>query len=208
MNLRSILASVFLVPAEGAAPVVDTGSVQTVAVLAAPDQLAVAARVVATGIASPRRGRALVCVWGEPAPLPSRRGRAPWVVLPRDPGLVRGAIADACHASPPGPLVVAIGGPRPPELEELVAGADAVIVAWRAEHECPVAELAFARACRAGQAGGVLRLPDGLAGAALQRGVRSGPAVRAAEGLLRRTPPASGEPRKQEVRHALADAPR
>lgn len=210
MSVLARIASIFVLPVDGstllAAPSVrQERTAQTVVVVADRRHLALAACVVAAASVEPAgAGAALVCSWGAEQPDSERLGRATCVALPEDPQLVHHAIAEACRAAPPGPLVLAIGGPRPAEFEELLAAADAVIVAWGAEQERPVAELAFARARRPGQTGGVLRLPGGLRARAALQGVGDGAAVREAAVLLQRVPYGAGEPRAEEVRHALA----
>ena len=210
MSALARLTATFLAPADAehvagsAAPAIPA---QTVAVIAAAEELTLAARVVTQAtMARPGAGPALVCTWGAADPLPERLGWARCVVLPEDAALAHGAGEGACRTAPPGPLVLAVGGVRPPELDALLSGADAVIVAWRSERERPVAELAFRRACRPGQTGGVFRLPDGWLAAAVRRGGLGRTYVRDAEVLLQRSPRDACELGTVEVRHALAEA--
>jgi hypothetical protein len=80
--------------------------------------------------------------------LPARaRGRLAWLALPADPDAAAAAVRRA-SALVEGPLVSALTGPRPAELDSLVAEHDLAIVA--ADPESPLARAALARLTEAG----------------------------------------------------------
>jgi len=209
MSVLARVVSTFVAPAEGPAPagpaVAPAAAGQSVAVVAAGEQLALAARiVVAASMHTPGAGTALLCWWGAAQPLPPRLGGAATAQLPDDPRLAREAVTSACSVAPPGPLIVAIGGPRPAEFDELIAGADALIIAWSRECEQQIAELAYARGVQPEQAGGVLRLPTGLQARAALSGIPGAAATRDARALLQRVPRCGGVHNAHEMLHALA----
>jgi hypothetical protein len=77
------------------------------------------------------------------------RGRLAWLTLPGDAAAAAEALRRA-SALVDGPLVTALGGARPPELESLVAEHDLAIVA--ADPETPLARAALARLAERGVA--------------------------------------------------------
>jgi hypothetical protein len=104
---------------------------------------------------SPRRGVATRAAARLAALLSARelaagaRGRLVWLALPPDPGEAAAAVRSA-SAIVDGPLVTALAGPRPPELETLVAEHDLAVVA--APPETALARAAVARLAAAGVA--------------------------------------------------------
>jgi hypothetical protein len=155
-------AAFFLAPA--AAPSGDPVELPPAAravVLGPPaDAIPLAAAVALTFRA---RGSAAVASWGGPEVRPSAathgatrlarhltdhalpsvaRGRLAWITLPEEPAAAAAAVR---RASPlvDGPLVTALGGARPAELEALVAEHDLAIVA--AEPETALARAALER---------------------------------------------------------------
>ncbi len=129
-------------------------------VLGAPSDVAPLAAAVALALRAPS---GLVAVWhaeGATAPglstrsaarlaarlsardLPAvARGRVAWLALPDDPDEVATAVRRA-SAVVEGPLVTALGGARPPALEELVGEHDLAVVA--ADPETALARAALA----------------------------------------------------------------
>lgn len=103
------------------------------------------------------------------------RRRSTIVALPVEAGEVLGAVEQVCRWAEPGPLVIALGGPRPPVLDGMVAAADAVIVARSQSGDAEIAQLALLRAAAPGRRGGTLVLP-----------ASAGPAARLASGATRR----------------------
>ena len=75
------------------------------------------------------------------------RGRLAWLALPGDPGAAAAAVRRA-SAIVEGPLVSALAGARPVELDALVAEHDVAIVA--ADPDSPLARAALARLAEAG----------------------------------------------------------
>ena len=110
------------------------------------------------------------------------RGRLAWLVLPLEPLEAAAAVRRAA-ALVDGPLVTALAGPRPPELDDLVAEHDLAVVA--ADPETPLARAALAslsargidaRACRAPRRGIARSLAlAGLAAPRLDPAVLAGP---------------------------------
>lgn len=167
-------------PDRSEAPV--TSAPDRVVVLARPEHaLGAAAAVVAAEVQLSGSAVALVCCWGQGVRLPSRlipggraagaagalrragleasvAGRAAWVTLPLDPTSCGETIALACARADPGPLVLVLAGVRPVELDELVRGADAVVVACGAGEDPLVAELVIERILDPQQRGGVLNV--------------------------------------------------
>jgi hypothetical protein len=82
------------------------------------------------------------------------RGRLAWLALPAEPAEAAEAVRRA-SALVDGPLVTALGGARPPELEGLVAEHDLAIVA--AEPESALARAALARLAAGGVAASACR---------------------------------------------------
>jgi hypothetical protein len=89
------------------------------------------------------------------------RGRLAWLALPDDPGDAATAVRRA-SAVVDGPLVTALGGARPPALEQLVGEHDLALVA-------AAPDTALARAALAGLAA---RGVEAVASAPLRRGLR------------------------------------
>ena len=172
-------AAFFVAPAAAA----DTGATGTVpvaarvVVLGAPPDAAPLAAAIALALrAADRAPAALVALWsargtiahGAAMPAAARlaaslarrelpavaRGRLAWLPLEREPLAAADAVRRAA-ALVDGPLVTAIAGARPAELEELVAEHDLAIVAVEPETALARAALATlaargidARACR------------------------------------------------------------
>jgi hypothetical protein len=107
-----------------------------------------------------------------------------------------------CAHADPAPLVLLLCGPRPPGLEQLIAGADAVIVVAEPGEDEEVARLVAGRCRRAGQRGGVLALRTGPAAVLAERlGAARSPAREASRLLEARAPVL---PAGHEVAHAPA----
>jgi hypothetical protein len=89
------------------------------------------------------------------------RGRLAWLVLPDGPGAAQAAVRRA-SALVAGPLVTALAGARPPELEPLIAEHDLAVVA--ADPATPLARAALAAlAARGVQAAAIPPLRRGPA---------------------------------------------
>lgn len=203
--MAGILDFVLRPPEEVVGPAPSPSAAEAVAVLAPAALLDGAAHAVAAAAAGRGSWRgALICRWcaaGSPLPEP-RHGARPvravqrlrragldavsWhghvvVALPSLAASCLDAIEQACERTDAGPLIVAVGGPRPAELDPVIAAADAVIVACLPAADRRIAELALTRAASAGRRGGILALPAaGGLGAALAHGR----ARRAAAALL------------------------
>jgi hypothetical protein len=149
-------AALFLAPAtaEAPPPTATVPSAARAAVVGTPhDAPPLAAALALTLRAADRAPAALVAVWrpqcdGEPVPrgaatpsasrLATRltrrdlaataRGRLAWLNLPHEPAPAETAVRRAA-AAVDGPLVTALAGPRPPELEPLIEEHDLVVVA-------------------------------------------------------------------------------
>jgi hypothetical protein len=139
-------------------------AVRAVVLGSSPDASSLAAALALAFRAADRAPAAVVASWGairDPRPsaatraaarladrlarhgLPAvPRGRLAWVALPEEPAEAAGAVR---HASMlvDGPLVTALGGARPPELEALVAEHDLAVVA--AEPDSALGRAAVAR---------------------------------------------------------------
>jgi hypothetical protein len=159
----------------------------TFAVLAAPDDAAVAGA--ALGLAAARAHRApcaLVCVWtGRPAGVPprsalaagaarrltgrlaargldaGRRGRLVTVALPPAEAEARAAAERALAAAGDLPVVLVVAGPRPAALDALLGAVDRVVVAPAPGAPAGLEDLAVADAARVGRSIAVLGLPAG-----------------------------------------------
>ena len=138
----------------------------------APEATALAAALALSLRASARAPTALVAVWGPEAhaeraaatraasrlaarlsahELPATaRGRLAWLALASEPAAAAAAVRRA-SAIVEGPLVTALTGARPPELEDLVVEHDLAIVA--ADPGSPLARAALARLADRGVAG-------------------------------------------------------
>jgi hypothetical protein len=113
------------------------------------------------------------------------RGRLAWLALPGEPAAATAAVRRA-SAVVEGPLVAALCGPRPPELDGLVAEHDLAVVA--AAPDTPLARAAVAQLTAAGVvACACAPLSRGLPRALAMAGV-AGPRLAAL-----RAPAASGE---------------
>jgi len=182
-------------PADRSEPVPAPSAAEAAAVLAPAGLLDAAAHAVAAATAERGRWRgALICRWsadGNPLSPPRYRARpvhsvqrlrragldaVSWrghvvVELPALAADCRDVIERACDRADPGPLILAFGGPRPEELDPLIAAADAVIVACLPAADRQIAELALTRAAAPGRRGGILALPAaGGLGAVLAHG--------------------------------------
>lgn len=192
-------------PAERPEPVPAVPVAEAVAVLAPVDLLDVAAYAVAGAAArrGPWRG-ALICRWCADGDRSSHQGpdlrparavqrlrtagldavgrRGHTVVaLPAAATDCLEVIERACERADPGPLVIAVGGPRPAVFDSLIAAADGVIVACSPGADRAIAELALMRAAAPDRRGGILSLAAaGGLGATLAHGA----ARRAASALL------------------------
>jgi hypothetical protein len=82
------------------------------------------------------------------------RGRLAWLALPADPPVAAAAVRRA-SALVEGPVVTALGGPRPAELEDLIAEHDLALVA--ADPESALARAAIARLAERGVAASACR---------------------------------------------------
>jgi hypothetical protein len=177
----------------------------TVGVLCAPGDVA-AAFAAGLVLASAAGGCALVCRWTAEAPergtaselvLPAaaalaRRlrardlaaagaGRLVGVDLPAVPGEARTVAVRAAAAAGDVPVVLAVAGPRPAELDDLLASHDRLLVVPSAGAAAGLADLALTDAARVGRAASLLTPPWGAAGRALAvRGLVLPRALRAA----------------------------
>jgi hypothetical protein len=161
-------AGFFVAPAAPAAapPVAALPSAARAVVVGRADEVAPLAAAVALWLrAADRAPAALVAVWrcGDKRPPAARgaampsaarlaarlarrdlpataRGRLAWLALPADPAAAAGTVHRVA-AIVEGPLVTALAGARPPELDALVAGHDVVVVA--AEPDTPLARAAL-----------------------------------------------------------------
>jgi hypothetical protein len=153
-------AAFFVAPAKGAAPAraaALTPSARTV-VLGGPEEVAAlgaaialegpvpgavalwrGARTPSAGLATRAAARLTAQLVAHDLPAIAR-GRLAWLALPDDPYLVTVAVRCA-SALVPGPFVTALAGPRPPELETLLAEHDIAVVA--ADPETPLARAAL-----------------------------------------------------------------
>jgi hypothetical protein len=158
-------AAFFLDPA-GAPPgsaIALPSAVRAVVLGSAGDIGPLAAAVALSFRAGERAPAAVVATWGHDAMRPSAatraagqvarrlsahelpavsRGRLVWLTLPDEPAAAADAVRRA-SAVVDGPLVTALGGARPPELESLVAEHDLAIVI--ANPESSLARAALAR---------------------------------------------------------------
>jgi hypothetical protein len=150
---------------------------------------AAAPAATALGLAAARRSRArcaLICRWsgtekaavvaGPARPAARRlsrrlsgrelvamaRGRVVTVTLPADPIEAKVACERAAGAAPDVPLVLVLCGPRPPELDGVLAALDRVIVCLDSAATDGLEEIALVDASRVGRATGVLRAAQGL----------------------------------------------
>jgi len=106
------------------------------------------------------------------------RGRLAWLALPAEPSEAAAAVHRAA-AMVDGPLVTALGGARPAELDALVAGHDVAVVA--AEPDTPLARAALGGLPLPGDRTIVCRpLPRGVPTALALAGLRAPRAVPAA----------------------------
>lgn len=157
-------ASFFLAPAAAAGEAVAVPpAVRAVVLGRAADAVPLAAAVALSFRAGERAPAAAVATWGDDDARPSAatraaaqmarrltahklpavaRGRLAWLGLPEEPAEAAAAVR---HASTfvDGPLITALGGARPPELESLVAEHDLAIVA--ADPETALARAALER---------------------------------------------------------------
>jgi hypothetical protein len=160
-------ASVFLAPPAPRAEIVALPPAVRAVVLGAPADAAPLAAAVALSLrAAARAPAALVAVWEPEAgdeggrryaatraasrlaarlsadDLPATaRGRLAWLALEADPALAAVEVRRA-SAIVEGPLVTALAGARPPELDDLVSEHDIAVVA--ADPESPLARAALA----------------------------------------------------------------
>jgi hypothetical protein len=206
-------AAFFVAPAPSDPVAVATATVpvaaRAVVLGAAPDAPPLAAALALALRAAERAPSALVASWGAGDPvvrgaatpaaarlaaalarreLPAvARGRLAWLALPPEPLEAAAAVRRAA-ALVDGPLVTALVGARPPELEDLVAEHDLAVVA--AEPETPLARAALA----ALSARGI----DGRACAPVRRGI---PRALAMAGLVapRLDPAPPAGPRREEA---------
>jgi hypothetical protein len=100
-----------------------------------------AGRTPAAGVATRAAARLAARLAARDLPAVAR-GRLAWLTLPADASEADAAVRRAA-AAVDGPLVTALAGPRPPELEDLVAEYDIAIVA--ADPAGPLARTALAR---------------------------------------------------------------
>jgi hypothetical protein len=158
-------AEFFLAPAERFRDAVVVPPAVRAVVLAAPaDAPSLAAALALSLRAAERSPAAAVADWGgdrelrptaaarSAARLATRltahdlvatpRGRLAWIALPAEPAAAAEAVRRA-SAIVDGPLVTAVGGARPPELEQLVVEHDLAVVA--ADPHSPLARAAVAR---------------------------------------------------------------
>jgi hypothetical protein len=157
-------AAFFLAPA-AASPggtVALPPAVRAVVLGSAADAVPLAAALALSFRARERAPAAAVSSWGHDAPRPSAasraaaqlarrltahelravaRGRLAWLALPEEPAAAAAGVRRA-SALVDGPLVTALGGRRPAELESLVAEHDLAIVAAGAETALARAALA------------------------------------------------------------------
>lgn len=163
-------AEFFLAPA--AAPAADTATlppaVRAVVLGSGSDAGPLAAAAALSFRAGARAPAAVVATWPGEAMRPSAatraaallarrltthdrpavaRGRLAWLALPEEPAAAAAAVRRA-SALVDGPLVTALGGARPPELESLVAEHDLAIVA--AAPDTALARAAVARLTSSG----------------------------------------------------------
>jgi len=140
-----------------------------------------AGHAVARGPATPAAARLAAALARRELPAVAR-GRLAWLALPGEP-LEAAAVVRRAAALVDGPLVTALAGARPPELDDLVAEHDLAVVA--AEPETPLARAALAslsargvdaRACRPPRRGIARALAlAGLAAPRLDPVVLAGP---------------------------------
>ena len=165
-------AAFFLAPADAPpdTTVALPPAVRAVVLGSAAEVVALAAAAALSFRAAERAPAAVVETWGHGSMRPSAatraaaqlarrlsaeelpavaRGRLAWLALPEDPATAADAVRRA-SALVSGPLVTALGGARPPELESLVAEHDLAIVA--AEADTPLARAALARLAERGVA--------------------------------------------------------
>ena len=208
-GLLARLRGVFVLPATGAAPVAVRRATLHIGVVGRPREAHAAACAL---VLSQARGEAgLVCVWGADAVAPRvpatagaralaarlaarelearASGRLVRVALPADPAEARDRALRAAAAAP-GPVCVAVCGPRNREVDDLLAVQDALLVAGRPDADQRLLELARASLDATGvpvarcelAAGGLARVLA-LAGLAATGGLRaavaSAPALRA-----------------------------
>jgi hypothetical protein len=179
---------VFLVPvAAPEAPALDvrphTAAVTAVAVLGGPPGAAVA-----VGLVLARRSRSgcvLVCRWSGIDEEPSvpglavpaaralagrlhargvavaARGRAVTLALPAEPAAASAALQRAMAPAADVPVVLALDGARPTELDPVLATLDRLLVCPRRDAPAGLERLAVADAARVGRATGVLRIAAG-----------------------------------------------
>jgi hypothetical protein len=88
------------------------------------------------------------------------RGRLVVVTLPSEPAVARAAAERTQAASGDAPFVLVVAGPRPPELDPLLAAADRLVVVPPPGAPDGLEPLALAAAARVGRSTGVLRLPS------------------------------------------------
>jgi hypothetical protein len=154
----------FLAPSEPADEPVSLPPAVRAVVLSSPaDSPAVAAVIALSLRAADRAPAAAVASWGAGAEMrptaatraaarlaarlnahdlhATPRGRLAWFVLPPEPAAAAEAVRQASTLVD-GPLVTALGGARPPELEALVAEHDLAVVAARPDSTLARAALA------------------------------------------------------------------
>jgi len=158
------IAAFFLAPAEGAAPRrLEIPPAARVVVLGATHEVAPVAAATALGLRGAGSPTGLVALWrGDHEPRPGvasraasrlsavlaahavpavARGRLAWLALPDDPEAAATAVRRA-SALVAGPFVTSLAGPRPPELETLIAEHDIAVVL--APPDAPLARAALA----------------------------------------------------------------
>jgi hypothetical protein len=177
----------------------------SVALIAADHNLGLATLVAARAAAKRSGGLPpVVCWWGPESSMATRLSGPRVVHLSGDASTARLRVEAACRGVEPGPLVVAVGSARPPELDELLVGADALLVAWSSDREREFAQLAFERACGRAQCGGLLQLPGGPHAQLAARGILCGSLISRAADLIGSRPEPCERPVSREVRRAIA----
>lgn len=155
MSVGARIMALFIEPAPEPAAAVTRA--ETIVVLCRAAHAARAGRAVAQAArARAGTGSVLVCAWGAGA-----GARGGWVELGGDADACLAELGRACASARPGPLVLMLCGERPEQLEPLIAGADAVIVAAEPGDDEEVASIVLERSAAPGQRGGVLVVDAG-----------------------------------------------